>query len=273
MKIIDLKGKRAVVTGAGSGIGRQIALTLADAGADVWAADIDAEAARSTCAEIEAAGRRSGWSETDTGKQSDVDSMTDEASEKLGGLDIFINSSGAVCAEHVDDVHRDALEKAAEVELFGIVYGCKAALRNMRRYSNRGCIVNITSASGDEGDAEHPFDSMSNAGAINITKSVALTGCSDGIRCNAVSVGAVRTDMWEQLMESAAAAAGQTDKEAYIDEFIERFIPLRSVQSCEDVANAVLFCCSELARSITGHVLYVDGGMSMGFKRPRPQSK
>jgi len=262
MRTIDLTGKNAVVTGAGQGLGKQIALSLAESGANVWIADIVSENAEQTSKEISALGRKSNWSKVDVSKQSEVDTMVDTAAAKLGSLDIMVNVAGIFSYDTIENITEEKIEKITKINLFGTVYGCKAAVRNMRKHGKGGSIVNIASIAARAGDPRFPFYHMTKASVLNYNKSLAKTVAAEGIRCNAVCPGLIRTPMLQERMLKEAHTTS-TDVDEYWLAYVKRVIPMGFAQTPENIADAVLFFCSDLSSCITGQALNVCGGLRM----------
>ncbi len=263
MKTIDLTGKNAIVTGAGQGLGKQIALSLADAGANVWVVDIVPDNAEQTCGEIEAMDRRSGWSKVDVSRQDEVDATVDSAAEFFGGLDILVNVAGIFSYDTVDTIEEAEIKKITSINLFGAVYACKAAIRNMRSTGNGGSIVNIASIAARAGDPRFPFYHMTKASILNYNKSLAKSVAADNIRCNAVCPGLIRTPMLQARMVKEANSTDPAIVDKYWQAYVKRVIPMGFAQTPDNIADAVLFFCSDLSSCITGQALNVCGGLRM----------
>ena len=265
MQKLDLTGKCAIVTGAGRGLGKNIAVTLADAGANVWVADIQEESVSQTAKELAAMGVKSGYTVTDVSKLADVEKMVADAEEGLGDIDILVNMAGIYCTDDIDSVSEETLHRVFGINLFSMVYSMKCVMRVMRRRGHGGSIVNASSVAGKTGNPYHPFYHLTKAGVLNLTVSAAKGGGPDGIRVNAICPGNIRTDMWERIIDDYQKK--QPDKTR--DELFFMYGPgdtaMGQAQEPEDISNAVLFLCSEQARFITGQSLNVCGGDVMTY--------
>jgi NAD(P)-dependent dehydrogenase (short-subunit alcohol dehydrogenase family) len=258
--MIDLSGRVALVTGAARGIGLTIARTLEHAGARVARGDVD-EAA---------------LAETDVGLGVRLD-VTDPASAaaaierveaELGPLDILVNNAGiAARRQGMPFMNQESSDwgPVLAVNATGtFVVTREAALRMVPR--KRGAIVNISSVSARMGSQTDPVYSVSKAGVITFTQLSAKDLAPHGIRVNAICPGMLQTAFYQEQYEAALArdpAVAELGPEGYFVDKAKRLIPLGRGQEPEDVANAVLFLASDLASSITGQTLNVDGGLVM----------
>jgi len=245
----ELEGSVAVVTGAGQGIGRAIALRLAAAGAKVLVADINLDTAREVEREIaEAGGFARAW-HVDVADPGSVDGMVAEAVNGLGGVNYLVNNAGITRDTLLMRLKPDDLELVLAVNLKSAFYTSRAAARWMVK-AREGVIVNISSIIGLIGNAGQTVYGASKAGLIGLTKSLARELGARGIRVNAVAPGFIDTAMTRALPEEIRR------------DMLSR-IPLARFGTADDVADAVEFLVSKRARYITGHVLVVDGGMVM----------
>jgi len=245
---IDLSGKIALVTGAGRGIGREIALTLAAAGAAVAVNDFAGEdACRAVVAEIEALGAAGLVVMGDVGDEQSVAATVDRVEAELGPLGIVVNNAGITRDNVVMLMSPDEFDGVVRTHLRGTFLVSKAAARKMLR-RREGAIVNISSVVGRRGNAGQANYAAAKAGIIGLTKSLAKELGARSIRVNAVAPGYIDTAMTQALPDAV--------KQAIVDN-----TPLRSIGAASDVANAVLFLASPLSRYITGCTLPVDGGL------------
>jgi len=247
------EGKVAVVTGGASGIGRATCLLLAGEGAAVVVADLDPDGAEVVAKEIETAGGRAVAHRTDIAEEQQVRSMVERAVDTFGGLHILFNNAADTSLNamiqdkpfHEMDV--DWWDHAMRVDLRGAMLGCKHAVRHMLG-TGGGSIVNTSSNQGIAGDLTQGAYAAAKAGIIQLTKSVATQYGVYGIRCNAVSPGAVRTPAFERACPPE------------IVEEIAKHSLIPRVGEPDDLAHAVLFLASDESSYVTGQVLCVDGG-------------
>ncbi len=245
-----LRERRAIVTGAGRGIGRAIALRLASEGAAVLASDVDARAAKATAEEIRGRGLHAVGAAADVSDWDAVVRMVETARCELGGLEILVNNAGIIRRGSLESMSLDDWHRVIAVNLTGAFYCCKAAAPLLRE-AGWGRIINITSIAGKMGDiASAPGYGPSKAGVIALTKSLARELAPAGITVNAVAPHAVETEMSAEwpAEKRAAILAG---------------IPLGRLGSVDEVAAAVAFLASNEAGFITGETLDVNGGTWM----------
>ncbi len=248
---MDLSGKTAVITGSARGIGKAIALKLAEAGADIVLNDIEAAvpALEETAAEVEALGRKVIYVTADVSSSEDVNRLIDTAAKEFGRVDILVNNAGVTRDALTMRMTDEQWDTVINIDLKSAFLCARAALKYMVK-QKYGRIVSIASVVGLMGNAGQANYSAAKAGIIGMTKSIAKEVGSRGITANAIAPGYIETKMTEALDEKSRLAF--TDK-----------IPLRSLGTPRDVAEAVAFLVSDEAHYITGQVLGVDGGMSL----------
>jgi 3-oxoacyl-[acyl-carrier protein] reductase len=244
-----LQEQVALVTGGARGIGRQIALTFAQEGADVALFDVTPQPLEQTAEELRRLGRRVEALPVDVTDGRQVDEGVAKVLDKLGRLDILINNAGITrdgLLIRMDDAQWD---RVLEINLKGAFLCTRAVARHMLR-KRRGRIVSIASIVGLTGNAGQANYAASKAGVIGLTKAVAKELASRGITCNAIAPGFITTEMTDALPDEARQR-------------LMAAIPMGVLGEPADVAQAALFLVSEAARYITGHVLVVDGGLAM----------
>ena len=248
--MIDLSGKSAVVTGGSRGIGRAIALRLANQGADVaFSYKGNEAAAKENAAAIEGLGRRALPVQADVSQPEAADALVKAAIDAFGKVDILVNNAGITRDDLIMRMSVEAFREVLETNLFGAFYATKAVTRPMLK-AKGGRIINITSVSGQAGQTGQANYSAAKAGLIGLTKATARELASRGITCNAVAPGFVLTELTKDLPEALMAE-------------ITARTPLGRFGTTEEIANAVAFLASDEAAFITGQVLAVDGGLVM----------
>lgn len=247
-----LAGKIAVITGAGSGMGKAMAERFAAEGARVVLGDIS--------------GRQNAVAETigdaavpvhcDVSVEAEVRAMIDTAEQRFGRLDVLVNNAGF--GGHMKPLHEQSVEawdKVHDTNLRGVFFGMKYGVIAMLR-SGGGAIVNVTSASGVVGWKHHSVYGAAKAGANQLTKAAALDYAKHNIRVNAVAPGTMWTGLVPMAQDHAEPPAGM---------FRLPGVPMDRWGLAEDIANAALFLASDEAKYVTGVVLPVDGGYCVGF--------
>ena len=243
----DLTGKRALVTGAGRGIGREIALELARAGASVVIINRNPERGSAVLTEIKEANGE-GWSLLgDVADRETADNLAEEALKLTGGIDIMVNNAGITKDNLFMRMKPEEWEQVLGVNLNGVYYITRSLIRHMVK-QRFGRIVNIGSVVGSTGNPGQVNYSTTKAGLIGFTKSLAKELGGRNITVNTISPGFIETDMTEELNEK--------QKEAILSQ-----VPLGRMGSAEEVAWAVRFLVSDHAAYITGTTLHVNGGL------------
>jgi 3-oxoacyl-[acyl-carrier protein] reductase len=244
---ISLKGKVSIVTGAGQGIGKAIALALARSGSDVTIVDVNIDQANQTASEASALGVRSFAQKVDVSDFSAVAQAVQQVVDRFERVDILVNNAGVTRDALIMRMKPEDWDFVLGVNLKGTFNYTSACLPKMVK-QRAGRIVNVASVMGLIGNPGQANYSASKAGVIGLTRTTAKEVASRGINVNAVAPGFIESAMTQKLADSVRA------------EILKR-IPLGDTGKPEDVASAVLFLVSDLARYVTGHVLVVDGGM------------
>ncbi|MDZ7660561.1 3-oxoacyl-[acyl-carrier-protein] reductase [Fodinibius sp.] len=247
---LSLKGKTALVTGGSRGIGRSIALTLADYGADVaitFASSVDA--ANEVKKEIEAKGSKAKAIQADAVKLEKAEEVISELTDDWEKLDILVNNAGITRDNLILRMSEEQWDQVIDTNLKSIFNYSKAVAKPMMR-NRGGSIINISSIVGLSGNAGQSNYAASKAGIIGFTKSYAKEFASRNIRANVIAPGYITTEMTDELDEE-------------ILEAIKEETPMARAGNAEEVANTVLFLASDLSSYITGETIRVDGGMGM----------
>jgi 3-oxoacyl-[acyl-carrier protein] reductase len=248
-KGLKLKGRVALITGAAQGIGKSVALLLAQNGADIVVSDINFEKAEETAKEIESIGSKAIAIKVDVANLKDVERMVESILEKFGKIDILVNNAGITRDKLILRMTEEDWDAVLNVNLKGTFNCTKAVVRHMAKQRS-GKIVSIASVVGEMGNAGQVNYSASKAGVIGLTKTIAREFAQRRINVNAIAPGYIETPMTEVLPEK-------------VKEELKRLIPMERLGKPEDVAEAVLFLVSEESNYITGQVLNVNGGIYM----------
>jgi 3-oxoacyl-[acyl-carrier protein] reductase len=244
---MDIKGRVALVTGAGQGIGKAIALKLATYGATVVINDIN-EKAEETAAEIVKEGGKSMAIIADVSSAKDVERMIKETLEVYGQIDILVNNAGITRDSLLMRMEEDSWDKVLEIDLKSVFLCSRAIIRQMLR-QRYGRIINIASIVGQIGNAGQTNYAAAKAGVIGFSRALAKEVAAKGITVNAIAPGFIETEMTKKLNEQQRQELAKN-------------IPMGSLGSPEDVAGAALFLASDAARYLTGQVITIDGGMT-----------
>lgn len=246
--VIDLTGKKAIVTGGSRGIGRATAILLARAGADVGISYRSREdEALSTLDEMRRANVTVWAVASDLGQQKGVAKLFEECDEQFGWLDIFVANAGIWPPEYVPltDMTDEQWHEMMRANLDSVFYTVREATRRM---ADGGKVIIVSSTAGQRGEAGHSHYAASKGAIISFVKSLAVELAPQDIQVNAVAPGWVETDMAAPALEG-----GEREK-------VVAQIPLGRIASADDIAGPILFLCSPMSRHITGEVLNVNGG-------------
>lgn len=245
----QLENQIAVVTGAGRGIGKAIALKLGEAGADIVCVSRTAENAEKAAGEVRALGRKAWAHAVDVSNREEVGAIIETILKSAGRVDILVNNAGVTRDNLIMRMSVEDWETVLDTNLKGAFLFTKGFARSFLKQRS-GRIINVASIVGLTGNAGQCNYAASKAALIGFTKSVARELAPRGITVNALAPGFIETDMTASLKEEAMQE-------------LRKKIPLNTLGQPDDIASAALFLASASARYITGHVLTVDGGMAM----------
>jgi 3-oxoacyl-[acyl-carrier protein] reductase len=259
---VDLQGRNALVTGAAGGIGRAIAIALAQNGASVAINDVNPKGEETAC-EIERLGTKSTFVLADVGDASSVEVMVDSVENTLGPVDILVNNAGVnvgagKARRPTYEFSNEEWRRITRIDLDGVFYCSRAVSARMVK-RHRGAIVNIGSVLGLVPIRLQCAFAAAKAGMLNFTRSLALEVGGFGIRVNGIAPGSIFTEGTRSLFYNEEAQR--------LSDSLISHIPLGRPGTTEEIAKAALFLSSDDASYITGHVLVVDGGWTAGFAR------
>src|SRR3954451_15931009 len=254
MKLFELPGKAAIVTGAGRGIGKATAELFAAAGAAVAVIDISEEHAQRTAEAIGSTGGKAIPIVCDVTGEKAVEAAFAQAADELGGLDILVNNAGMAIRKPATEIALTDWQKVIDLNLTALFLCSRVAARHMRQprrdAPSGGAIVNLASIMGLSGGIfPNASYQASKGGVVNLTRALALEWAADRIRVNAVAPTFVNTDLTAQIF-----------KHPDVLEKVEAHTPLGALPEVDDVAAAILFLASPAARCVTGVILPVDSG-------------
>lgn len=253
-----LAGHKALVTGGGLGIGRAIALRLAEEGCDVGIFDRDAGPADATAAMVRAKGRHAAIAIGDASRPGDVEAGAAELQRALGGVDILVNNAGILRTGPFLETDYKTWRDVFRVNLDGAFLFSQAILPSMVAQGS-GCVINMASWTGKKGVPNHSAYSASKFALIGLTQSLAGEMAGHGIRVNAVCPGVIVNTRMRDVAEELNRAQGLPDVAARV----QNMIPMKRAGEPQDVAGVVAFLCSDDASYMTGQALNITGGLWM----------
>jgi NAD(P)-dependent dehydrogenase (short-subunit alcohol dehydrogenase family) len=262
----QLAGKAAIVTGGASGIGEACCEALAREGAAVLVTDIDDALGNAVVGRIEKAGGRAHYVHHDVRDEASWLAVTAEAEKSSGRLDIVVANAGIGIMAPIATMTLADWQRQQAVNLDGVFLSIKHAIPPMQR-AGGGSIVLMSSVAGLRGAPGLAAYSATKGGVRLLAKSVALEHAADNIRCNSVHPGIIATPIWNKIPTGAEG----NRRNAPIDprERAAVAVPLTRAGEALDIANGVLFLCTDAASYITGQELVIDGGMTAGGRAPR----
>lgn len=253
--LFELEGRAALVTGAGSGIGRAIAIGLAHHGADVAGADIDGVGLQKTIAEVNARGKKGLAVQTDITNLAAVTELVESAHKYFGSLDILVNNAGISSHALPEELTLDEWRNVIEINTTGYFLCAQAAGRRMMKQESGGSIINISSIAGSKALGRGNLVLSVSKGAVNqLTRELAVEWAKHNIRVNAILPCQIRTPNLQVLIDDP-----RYESQALVERFLQG-IPLNRLGEPEDLVGPVVFLCSDAAAMVTGVLLPVDGG-------------
>lgn len=249
----------ALITGAGQGIGRGIALRLARDGHDIALVDLDEAKIIGVADEVGEIGRKATTFVADVSDRDQVFAAVDHAHEALGGFDVMINNAGIAQVAPLDDVRPEDTKKIWAVNVDGVLWGIQAAAAKFRSLQQKGKIVNASSIAGHDGFAMLGVYSATKFAVRALTQAAAKEYAAHGITVNAYCPGVVGTDMWVTIDKRFAELTGAAEGETY-DKFVGG-IALGRAQTPEDVAAFVSYLSGPDSDYMTGQAGLIDGGL------------
>jgi NAD(P)-dependent dehydrogenase (short-subunit alcohol dehydrogenase family) len=245
-----MQGKRGVVTGAASGLGREVAKLFAEEGARVVVADVNSDGAQAVAAKI---GGDAVHQACDVTVEEQVIAALDRSVSEWGGLDFVINNAGVQVEKPLEETSNEDFDWLFDVNVRGVFWGCKHAIARMRK-AGGGAIVNTASALSLVSDPFLPVYTASKHATLGLTRSVGVAYAADGIRCNCVCPGDMQTPMIERYWEATG------DPEKAKAEMASMY-PAGKIGQPGEVARAILFLASDEASYVNGSFMQVDGGL------------
>ena len=254
-----LHDKVALITGAGTGIGRATALRFAQEGAAVVVADVNDDAGRATAADVQAAGGRASYVHADVARAAEVQAMIAHAESTFGRLDVLVNNAGIMDARDDDAVATDegVWDRTMDVNARGVFLGCKYGVPALRR-AGGGAIVNVASFVALRGAATAQIAYTASKGAVlALTRELAVVHAREGIRVNALCPGPLRTELLMKFLDTEEKRQRRLVH-----------VPMGRFGEAKEMADAILYLAEPASSFVTGAELTVDGGLTAAYVTP-----
>lgn len=255
-----LDGRTCVITGAARGIGQGIARRLAEEGAGVCVADLDAEGAEAVAGEIRDGGGAAIGRGCDVGDRDDLERTIAAAVEELGGLDVLFNNAGISKTQHFLEVTEEDFNRIMRVNGLGVLFGMQLAAEQFKRQGGGGKIVNTASIAGKEGFPLFPAYCASKFAVMALTQAGARDLAAERITVNAICPGVVETELWQQL-DGEFLELGETERPGQSLEDFGQSILVGRLSTPDDIAGLAVFLASSDSDYVTGQAINIDGGM------------
>jgi 3-oxoacyl-[acyl-carrier protein] reductase len=257
----SLEGRTAVIAGGASGIGRETARVLAQAGAKVMLADVNEGGLTEAAGLVTQLGGLAATRTVDVSKKAEIDALADAAVRELGRVDIWVNAAGILGAGMIMEVEEDQFDKVFGVNLKGVYWGIAAAGRVMRG-QGRGSIISISSGAIDSPIPNLSLYAMTKAAVAMVTRTAGKEFAEYGIRVNAIAPGWIETPLVAYHYKDEAGEIDEKRRQAFVDN-MAKTIPLGITGKPRDIALAALYLAADASRFVTGQMMRPNGGVAM----------
>ena len=251
--IFSLKGKTAIITGGGSGIGKAISTTFAKQGAHVCILDFSADNGNITVSEIKKENGSASFYQCDLANQKRIENIFNEIAKKYS-IDILINNAGIAHVGNIENTNSEDLDRLYNVNIKGVYNGMKAAIKYFKE-NGKGVIINMASIASSVGISDRFAYSMTKGAVLTMTYSVAKDYISNGIRCNCISPARVHTPFVDNFIKQ-----NYPDNQEEMFENLSKTQPIGRMGKPEEIAHLALYLCSDESSFITGTDFPIDGG-------------